>query len=107
MALELKYHCPCLTALYNREKAHIAAKSKEDFQLSHKNETFPCIFSELATYIIENSNNSTSDKPTSFKLAELIQDKPDTNQARLKERILSAIPGLTAHQEGRDILLTF
>ena len=71
MTLELKYNRSCLTALYNREKAHIAAKSKEELQLSHENETFPCDFSALLTYIIDKSNNSTSDKATVFKLSEL------------------------------------
>lgn len=34
VALELKYHYSCLTALYHRERAHIAAKNKERVQSS-------------------------------------------------------------------------
>ncbi len=29
VALELKHHCSCITALYNRKRAYIAAENKE------------------------------------------------------------------------------
>lgn len=34
-------------------------------------------------------------------------DIPDVNSTRLKERLLSEIPGLVAHKKGRDVLLAF
>ncbi len=85
VALELKYHYSCLTALYHRERAHIAAENKEKLQSSQEKETFPLVFSELLTYVIETEKNS--DEPAVFRLAELVSlyresitpDKPHYN----------------------------
>ena len=58
VALELKYHCSCLTALYNRERAHIAAENKEKLQSSQEKEAFPLVFSELLKYVIETNKKT-------------------------------------------------
>ena len=41
VALELKYHCSCLTALYNRERAHIAQKNRETLESSKEKDFIP------------------------------------------------------------------
>ena len=116
VALELKYHCSCLTSLYNRERAHIAAENKEKLQSSQDEDTFPLVFSELLTYITEKSNNS--DEPVVFRLAELVSlvkerleqfgtSVADVNSTRLKEKLLAEIPGIEAYKKGRDVLLAF
>ena len=64
VALELKYHCLCLTSLYNRERAHIAAENKDKLQSSQDKDAFPLVFSELLNYLTEKSNNS--DEPVVF-----------------------------------------
>ena len=58
VALELEYHCSCLTALYNRERAHIAAENKAKLQSSQEKEAFPLVFSELLTYVTETKNKT-------------------------------------------------
>ena len=116
VALELKYHCSCLTSLYNRERAHIAAENKEKLQSSQDEDAFPLVFSELLTYITEKSNNS--DEPVVFRLAELVSlvkerleqfgtSVADVNSTRLKEKLLAEIPGIEAYKKGRDVLLAF
>lgn len=116
VALELKYHCSCLTALYNRERAHIAQKNKETLKSSQEKDFIPLVFSELLTYVIE--KRYSTDEPATFRLAELVSlykerleqfgtDIPDVNSTRLKERLLSEIPGLVAYKKGRDVLLAF
>ena len=47
VGLELKYNFSCLTALCNRERAHIAVENKE--QSSQEKEAFPLVFFELVT----------------------------------------------------------
>ena len=50
MAQELKYHRSCLTSLYNRERAYLAAIEKEDQEGSQENKIYPLVFSELLAY---------------------------------------------------------
>lgn len=40
VALELKYHCSCLTTLDNRERSYIAQKKKDRLQESQENYYF-------------------------------------------------------------------
>ena len=72
--------------------------------------------SELVTYIVETSLNSVG--PSAFRLADmgnLYQQRldqlgvhsPTVNSTRLKEKLLAEIPELTAHKQGRDVLLAF
>ena len=49
MAQELKYQS-CLTSLYKRERAHVAAIEKEDQEESQENKIYPLVFSELLAY---------------------------------------------------------
>ena len=70
MALELKYHCSGLTALYNRELPHIAEKNKETLESSQEMDFIPLLFSELLAYVIE--KRYSTDEPAIFRLAELV-----------------------------------
>ena len=45
VAVELKYHYSCLTALYHKERAHIAVKNQEKVHSSQGKEVFPLVFS--------------------------------------------------------------
>ena len=50
VAQELKYHMSCLTALYNRERTHIATIAKESKGQSREKETYLLVFSECLAY---------------------------------------------------------
>ena len=116
VALELEYHYSCLTALYHKERAHIAAKNQEKVQSFQEKDAFPLVFSELLTYVIETRNSS--DVPVSFRLANLVilykerldqfgTDIPDVNSTRLKEKLLAEIHELETYKGGRDVYLAF
>ncbi len=116
VALELKYHCSCLIALYNREQAHIAQKNKETLESSQEKNFIPLAFSELLAYVIE--KRYSTDDPAIFRLDELVSlykerleqfgtQIPDVNSTRLKEGLLSEIPGLLTCKKGRDVLVAF
>ena len=70
VALELKYPCSSLTALYNRERAHIAQKNKETLESSQEKDFIPLVFLELLAYVIE--KRYSTDEPATFRLAELV-----------------------------------
>ena len=118
VARELKYHRSCLTALYNRERAHIATIAKESKDQSREKEIYPLVFSELLAYIVE--TKLSTDGPVVFKLADLVSlykqrleqfgkgsSDSDIHSTRLKDKLLAEIPELEAHKSGRDILLAF
>ncbi|KAK3869744.1 hypothetical protein Pcinc_024972 [Petrolisthes cinctipes] len=50
VAQELKYHAPCLVALYNQERDFLSAQEREQAQHDCQ-EAHPIAFSELVTYI--------------------------------------------------------
>jgi hypothetical protein len=71
LALSLKYHYSCLTALYNKERAYLLTiENQDDSELSHEREVYPLVFSELLTYILE--TKTSSDKPVVCRLADLV-----------------------------------
>ena len=111
IAIEAKYQAKCLVGLYNRAKMLIFMATKDT--------TTPVLsldelaFAELIAHIDETLH---VEEPAVLILSELVKyfsseleevglgcDK--INATRLKERILSAYRDLTAHTEGRDILL--
>ena len=115
---ELKYHRSCLTALYNRVRAHPVTVAKERKEQSREKEIYPLVFSELLAYIVE--TKLSTDDPVVFKLAGLVSlykqrleqfgigsSKSDPYPTRLKEKLLAEISELEAHKSGRDILLAF
>ncbi|KAK3889082.1 hypothetical protein Pcinc_006957 [Petrolisthes cinctipes] len=112
---ELKYHAPCLVALYNQECDFLRAQEREQAQHDCQ-EAHPIAFSELITYINEIKVTSSNDNPPIFKLTELTKlygqrlqqlgiESPDVHATRLKDQLLYHIPQLRAHHQGRDILL--
>lgn len=117
VALELKYHCSCLTSLYNKEKSHLLATEKLNKDVeSPESVARPLVFSELVAYVNETRKNS--DKPVIFRLSELVSlytqrlqhfvsNISDVNRTKLKERLLKEIPELEAHRKGREVLLGF
>jgi hypothetical protein len=117
VAQELKYHCQCLTALYNRERAFLNRRKQEEGQTNREREVYAHVFSELLVYIIETKTSATTG-PVVFRLAELVTmyyqrleqlglDNPQVNATRLKDKLLAEIPELEAHKKGRDVLLAF
>ena len=70
VAKELKYHSICLTALYNRERAHLAAITRREKAQSREQEIYPLVFSELLAYTVE--TKTSNDSSVVFKLAELV-----------------------------------
>ena len=116
IAQELKYHCACLAALYNRERSHLRSLEKDSHQTKHEPDTYPLVLSELVNYMIETSRQS--DEPTRFPLSDISQlyqqrlaqlgiDIPNVNTTRLKDKLLAEIPELQAHKKGRGVLLAF
>ena len=105
LAHELKYHRSCLTALYNRERGHIATIEKESKDQSQEKEINPLVFSELLAYIVETKLRTGG--PIVFKLADLVSlykqrleqfgigsSDSDIHSSRLKDKLLAEIPKL-------------
>ena len=116
IAQELKYHLKCLTDLYNRERSHLRATKRHEQECAPEEDAHPQAFSELLTYLVETSRSSEG--PTVFRLADLVNlytkrleqlgvEAPAVNSTRLKEKLLSEVPELEAHKQGRDVLLAF
>ena len=113
VAQEAKYHAPCLASLYNKAAAlQEQADDDDDTKISHG-----ICLAELLSYI--NETRQDDGKKTVFKLADLAklysarleqlgtEQNARTHSTRLKNRILAHIPDLSAHKEGRDVLLAF
>lgn len=118
VAQELKYHPACLTALYNRERAHMRILQSEQSSTDSLDKFYPLAFSELIIYIMDMKVANEETNPIVFRLADLVSLykerlqqlgvlSPEVNSTRLKEQILSRIPELESYQKGRDILLAF
>ncbi|KAJ7361938.1 hypothetical protein OS493_014585 [Desmophyllum pertusum] len=115
VALEAKYHAPCLASLY-KKAGTIRDGDEEDEMIPRRPEGIA--LAELVSYIEESRMASAEELPV-FKLAELA-DKYTSRLAqlgeskaarihttRLKDRILSHIPALEEHKQGRDVFLAF
>ena len=116
IAQELKYHLECLTDLYNRERSHLRATKRHEQECAPEEDAHPQAFSELVTYLVETSRSSEG--PTVFRLADIVNlytkrleqlgvEAPAVNSTRLKEKLLSEVPELEAHKQGKDVLLAF
>jgi len=90
-----------------------AVQSEEPTRSHHITSKDELAFAELVSYIQERLE---CDQLLVFKLSDLAKlysqqleqlqaDEGRVNTSRLKERILSAFPNLSAHSEGRDVLL--
>ena len=116
IAIEAKYHARCLVSLYNDvRKPEIKSNSEEEKSMSSLH---GIAFASLVSYL-EDHRESGETSPV-FKLADLgslyseklqglgiPKSSLNINTTRLKERLLAAIPDLTAHTQGKHILLVF
>ena len=115
VALGAKYHSSGLAALYNR------ARQNSKGGLSEGNGQSMLHSTVLAELISDVQNSRTEDpRTTVFKLSDLRKEfrkrlklqgvtaeNPEIHSTRLKEKLIEAIPGLTAHIKGREVLLAF
>ena len=113
VAIEAKYHVKCLAALYNRVRKLQTPSADED---SNETSLHGIAFASLVSYLEEFRD---CENVAVFKLVELanlysaklqelgITSSSKINTTRLKERLLGAFPDLSAHTQGRDVLLIF
>ena len=112
IALEAKYHRNCLTTLYNKARqATEKQEKKENYSHLHG-----IAFAELVAYM---EDMRDEESVSVFKLTDMVSLYKKRLQqlgvtvgnrihsTRRKIRLLSALPDLTAHVQGREILLTF
>ena len=114
VALEAKYNAKCLTKLYNRARAITGSATADTGIDAHLS---AIAFAELVMFM-EESCKEEEIVPT-FKLSDLARMYKAQLQklgapvdgcihsSRLKVRLLSVLPDLKAHSQGRDVLLTF
>ena len=115
VVLEAKYHAPCLAPLYKK-----AERFKEE---GGEDETSPrlpegIVLAELVFFIAESRMVSSAELPV-FILSELVDKYTSrlkqlgkntsalVHTTRLKDRILSQIPALEEHKQGRDVFSAF
>ena len=111
IAIEAKYHPACLVKLYNR--ARPLKKQCADATDSSSVDLEELAFAELIGYIEECLEHEVPGVLTLSELVKFYQCKLEevgaesgkTNATRLKERVLEAVPDLTAHPEGREVIL--
>ena len=112
IALEAKCHRNCLTTLYNKARQATEKQEKEE-NYSHLH---GIAFAELVAYMEEMRDEESV---SVFKLTDVVSLYKKRLQqlgvtvgnrihnTRLKIRLLSALPDLTAHVQRREILFTF
>ena len=112
IAIEAKYHHDCLRSLYNRARQAAPKGNDGDDSCLHG-----IAFAELVAFLED--MKSDEDSAPIFKLidiAQLYKDRLEQlgvtvekriHTTRLKKRLLSALPDLRAHSQGRDTLLSF
>lgn len=119
IAQEFKYHGVCLSALYNRERAHMRKLEKVEADNEPEPDVYNLVLSELVTYLVESSLSSKG--PVTFILIDICHlyedclkqlgvESPSVNSTRLKEKLLAEIPELEVHrsgEDGRDVVLAF
>lgn len=116
VAIEAKYHARCLASLYNRCRQNANANAKVNSESEQQNRLHGIAFAAIITYIEEwfeaSNNNGVSTlrladlvKMYKVKLEELGVGTSGVNATRLKDRILSTLPYISGHSQGRDILL--
>ena len=112
VALEAKYHAFCLALLYKK-----AARDEEEEDEMKMTRPEGITLAELVLYIEESSTTSAAKLPL-FKLFKLVKSThpvwhslvkttPRTHTTRLKNYILSHIPTLEEHKQGRVAFLAF
>ena len=114
VAIEAKYHAKCLASLYNRVRKLQTGSPDEN---SNDTSTHGIAFAALVSYLEEFREDREGvpvfklvdlAKLYSAKLQELgIAASSKINTTRLKERLLGVFPDLSAHIQGRYVLLVF
>ena len=116
IAVEAVYHKTCLAALYNRVRNLNGSTSGEE---SEQSIIEGVALAEVLEYI-KSSYEGSSDIPV-FMLRDIKslfcqrlihyganeENVSKVHSSRLKQKILSHIPGLGEHKKGREVLLTF
>lgn len=112
MAQEAKYHPVCLASLYKKAKSHEEPRHDDTDKIHHS-----IALAELLAHV-EEAKVEEGVAPV-LKLADLVKlytarleqlgvtQQNRLNSTKLKDRILSHFPDLSAHKEGRDVLLAF
>ena len=112
VALEAKYHAPCLASLYKKAERVKGKKAKKMGQVLDDQRIWR--FAELLSFIEKSHMVSTAMLPV-FRLTELVgkymsrltqlgKNTPARiHSTRLKDRILSKISALEEHKQGRDV----
>ena len=111
IAIEAKYHAACLVKLYNR--ARPLKKQCSNATDSSSVDLEEVAFVELIGYIEECLEQEAPGVLTLSELVKFYQCKlkevgagsGKTNATGLKERVLEAVLDLTAHPEGREVIL--
>ena len=113
IASEAKYHAKCLVGMYNKV-SRVDTRSDSDEADDHLQ---GIAFAQLVSYMEE--FRKEEDTAPVFELAGLVglytirlkqqwvSVDNRIHSTKLKMRLLSSFPDLTARTEGRDILLTF
>ena len=94
IAQELKYHCTCLTYLYNREACHLKNVEKSSCRSEAEPDIYLLVLSKLVNYMVEIS--LSSEGPAMFLMADISKlytqrleqlgiDPPSVNKTGLKE----------------------
>ena len=112
IAIDAMYHHNCLCSLYNRARQAAPKDDDGDDSCLHG-----IAFAELVAFLED--MKSDEDSAPVFKLTDIAQlykvrleqlglsEEKRIHTTKLKKRLLSALPDLRAHSQGRDILLSF
>ena len=112
IALEAKYHRNCLTTSYSKARQTTEKQEKEE-NYSHLHGI------AFAEHVAHMEDMQDEENVCMFKLTDMVSLYKNRLQqlgvtvdnriqsTRLKIKLLSALPDLTAHVQGREILLTF
>ena len=112
VAIDAKYHTNCLVNLYNKAR-HFRNQTSKHGASDPPLKLDELAFAELIAYIeeileVNNPAVLTLSELVKFfkhKLQELGAEHENVNATRLKERVIKEFPDLTAHSQGREVLL--
>ena len=115
MALEAKYHKPCLTSLYNRVVSHKRRELKQDRETGTEKIIESIVFAELVSFVKENKTDELSPVMKLSELKKLYVERleelgvsvSDVHSGRLRDRLCKNIVGLKSYKQGRECVLAF
>ena len=118
VALEARYHKTCYTKFFTRVRSVKRSKGKEEAEEDPNTIVYGSVLSELADYLKDMYMCSEYSpvfklsfltKVTAKRMTEMgvtTEDK-DINRTRLKDHLVSFVPGLRADKSGREVVLSF